>query len=762
MRAVVGGTVLTRALHRIVTKQKKREKRKETLQIRRHAPLHVSLGHCELFASIDISGVEAKSLDTQICERGAVEDGYADAEDTAYAQGITAGCGAPGFGGGEEWILEYGQQVSESQDTTTTTISTTTETTTSTTTTITTTTETTTSTTTTITTTSKTTTTTTTSDWQYDQLLCKSSTEYCSAHDVMLGWKEEGGEENVILASDASFGPQAYLPIKDKEFAYAKRRPNCSLSFHSEATGKLVVIPRQTGCFFAVSVLEAQEAGAVGVVFFDNGDTNNDAGMIGAYRMRASNMAQVEAITIPSIMIEQEFGARLVLAILATSSSERRIRQDAGSGVALMGSFACNYTEANAPAGYSDGSYTLGETKYILMDAAGCDHGYTQIISQGECAGAAAKIRDALTEKSTEKSNVVIGDFGDSTPNTGILLFPWPNKYPKGCYYMCNNSPDDQLFWNHAGVSTTESTDSTRRSICKKKDDTLFTNEYAKELSALQASDAVSAMIPANVYNYNENEEQCLMDDSAIPGLGRAVEGSECSGSFCTPDGICIPELDIDGLPWSPSDFVPGMSMAECGRQATNAGLEVGLEGVDSFDCNAYEVLVACTRATLDYFPITGAILLLDVTGTACHIVEETLNVFKADAAANGCEVFDLFASECVDWVEKYLGFSVSEIFVVDLIIKGAIWYVGNIGIPLVKFVIKAVKTVIAFFFGGGHEPAITYYAACASSDSTTSDGQIIDSDGNSTCLVDCSSGADTTVAGIIGTIGALFISVLF
>ena len=60
----------------------------------------------------------------------------------------------------------------------------------------------------------------------------------------------------------------------------------------------------------------------------------------------------------------------------------------------------------------------------------------------------------------------------------------------------------------------------------------------------------------------------------------------------------------------------------------------------------------------------------LDITGTLCYAIEETLNVFKAGAAQIGRQICDPFASLCIDWIDRLFGFSLREVYIVKVIIK--------------------------------------------------------------------------------------------
>lgn len=529
--------------------------------------------------------------------------------------------------------------------------------------------------------------------------------------DMMFAWTDkEDGAETVTVTSDASFGPQTYEPIQNAEIIFAYRNDKCemengvltgvSLTFVGDPVGKLVLITRKTDCYYNTGTRLAQEAGAIGVIFMDNGKkmgssySEDDDGLAGIWRMLAPLRVK-PLISIPAVMIQKDMGADLALVLL-------------NDGPAVYASIGCSYTQINAPPGYpptscSDpeeyneelsGKYIFPETTYALMDGSLCDKGYEPVVSAAECSGAA----QSLIETSAVLGSYA-GSFLDTTPNTGYGFFNWPNRYPHGCYFRCKGDADKQLYWNHAGDHS-PSHDISRRAICKKS----------------------TAVVPP--------EDLCnsLMSDINL------------SGTIADEFSTLIPSKVFANAATDISPIGDVEALGECVENQVNTVVD----GSDAFKCNAYDMAISCSRAALG-FTFIDKIAMADITGTLCYAIEETLNVFKTDAAKIGCQNCGPFAPPCIDWIDELFGFSLREVYIVKVIIKGAAKVIGTVGKVLVKFFIGVWEAVYKLF---RKVPVIeTNDSLCAIKDGTSDNGKIIDDNGDASdiqsCVQNCKSGTN-------------------
>ena len=544
----------------------------------------------------------------------------------------------------------------------------------------------------------------------------------CSAMDMMFAWTDKDGEETVTVTSDASFGPQTYEPVQNAEIIFAYRNDNCtmangvltgaSLTFVGDPAGKLLLLPRKTGCFFSTGALLAQEAGAIGIVFMDNGKkmgssySEDDDGLAGIWRMLAPLRVKPD-ISIPAVMIQKEMASDLALLLL-------------DDGPAVYASIGCSYTQINAPPGYSPtscsipeeyneddcGKYTFPDTTYALMDGSVCDKGFEPVISAAECSGAA----QSLKGKSADMGSYA-GNFGDTTPNTGYGFFNWPNRYPHGCYFRCKGNTDKQLYWNHAGDHS-PSKDISRRAICK------------KDTAVVDPGDSCNS----------------LMSDINLSGtIADGISTMIPSKAFANAAADLSPIGDVEAI-------------GDCVENQINTVVD----GPDDVECNAYNKAISCTRAVLGLTKV-DKIAMIDITGTLCYAIEETLNVFKAGAAQIDCKICDPFAPPCIDWIEKLFGFSLREVYIVKVIIKGAAKIIGTVGKVLVKFFIGVWEAVSNLF---KKVPVIeTGDSLCAITDGTSDNGEIIDTKGGTsniqTCVKNCGRSTSSSITASVATMFA-------
>ncbi len=126
-----------------------------------------------------------------------------------------------------------------------------------------------------------------------------------------------GGPLSQVLSGSAAFGPSSFNLTAQASIADATNAPpgeGCD-SYVTQHVGQIVIVDRGT-CKFKVKVLNAQNAGAVGVIVVNNVSP-------GVLAMADDNTI-ADVVTIPSLMISQADGAALKAA-LPTSVTLRRI-----------------------------------------------------------------------------------------------------------------------------------------------------------------------------------------------------------------------------------------------------------------------------------------------------------------------------------------------------------------------------------------------------------------------------------------------------
>jgi len=126
----------------------------------------------------------------------------------------------------------------------------------------------------------------------------------CVGHQLLLDWS--GGFH---ASGHATFGANAvHSPSFDNiEIAMANPRLGCT-AFTNDVTGKMALILRGT-CYFTTKALNAQNAGAVAAIIY-----NNQAGMV-------TMGGDDNSVTIPAIFIDNIHGEQLNSAIVAGNTT---------------------------------------------------------------------------------------------------------------------------------------------------------------------------------------------------------------------------------------------------------------------------------------------------------------------------------------------------------------------------------------------------------------------------------------------------------